>query len=80
MIIQRRKLVGYIDSDLQTSPQDFNLLLKYINDYDLVTGVRSNRKDSLVKNASSKIANRIRRLFTNDGMDDTGCPLKVYKN
>jgi len=72
-------LVGYIDADLQTSPQDFNLLLEHIEDYDLVTGVRSNRKDSFVKNMSSKIANGIRRAFTNDGMDDTGCPLKVIK-
>lgn len=73
------ELVGYIDSDLQTAPEDFNLLLDYIGDYDLVTGVRSNRKDSFVKNMSSKIANSIRRTFTNDGMDDTGCPLKVIK-
>ena len=25
------ELVGYIDSDLQTAPEDFNLLLKYID-------------------------------------------------
>ncbi|RIA10314.1 glycosyl transferase family 2 [Flavobacteriaceae bacterium MAR_2010_72] len=73
------ELVGYIDSDLQTAPSDFNLLLEYIGDYDLVTGVRANRKDSFVKNMSSKIANGIRRSFTHDGMDDTGCPLKVIK-
>ncbi|MGJ8594063.1 MAG: glycosyltransferase [Aquaticitalea sp.] len=73
------ELVGYIDSDLQTSPEDFNLLLDYIDDYDLVTGVRSNRKDSFTKNMSSKIANGIRRTFTHDGMDDTGCPLKIIK-
>ena len=72
-------LVGYIDADLQTNPEDFNLLLNKISDYDLVTGVRTKRKDSLVKNISSFIANSIRRLFTNDNMDDTGCPLKVIK-
>jgi len=72
-------LLGYIDSDLQTSPEDFNILLEHINDYDLVTGVRLNRKDSFVKNISSLIANGIRRAFTHDGMDDTGCPLKVIK-
>lgn len=60
-------LVGYIDSDLQTAPEDFNLLLEQIEHYDLVTGVRSNRKDSFVKNMSSLIANGIRRAFTNDG-------------
>ena len=58
---------------------DFNLLLDHIDAFDLVTGVRSNRKDSFVKNMSSKIANGIRRSFTHDGMDDTGCPLKVIK-
>jgi len=73
-------LVGYIDSDLQTDPKDFNLLLAEIGENDLVTGVRANRKDSFVKNMSSKIANGIRRAFTHDGMDDTGCPLKVIKS
>ncbi|RMZ50191.1 glycosyltransferase family 2 protein [Flavobacteriaceae bacterium PRS1] len=73
------EFVGYIDSDLQTAPEDFNLLLEHITEYDLVTGVRANRKDSVVKNMSSTIANGIRRTFTHDGMDDTGCPLKVIK-
>ncbi|MCA0132008.1 glycosyltransferase family 2 protein [Winogradskyella alexanderae] len=73
------ELVGYIDSDLQTAPEDFNLLLEHIDSFELVTGVRSNRKDSFVKNVSSKIANGIRRAFTHDGMDDTGCPLKVIR-
>ena len=72
-------LVGYIDSDLQTDPQDFELLLKEIEEYDLVTGVRTNRKDSFTKKISSLIANKIRRSFTQDGMNDTGCPLKVIK-
>ncbi|RCT54801.1 glycosyltransferase family 2 protein [Winogradskyella sp. KYW1333] len=72
-------LVGYMDADLQTSPEDFNLLLEHIDQYELVSGVRHNRKDTLLKNLSSKMANRVRRLFTNDGMEDTGCPLKVFK-
>lgn len=72
-------LIGYIDSDLQTDPEDFELLLKEIGEYDLVTGVRTDRKDSFKKNISSLIANGIRKSFTHDGMDDTGCPLKVIK-
>ena len=73
------ELVGYIDADLQTTPEDFNLLLEHIDNHALVTGVRADRKDSFVKNMSSKIANGIRRAFTKDGMDDTGCPLKIIK-
>ena len=71
--------VGYIDADLQTTPEDFNILADYCEEFDLVTGVRTGRQDSFTKNLSSKIANSIRRSFTHDGMDDTGCPLKIIK-
>lgn len=69
--------VGYMDADLQTDPEDFNLLLRDIGNYEMVTGIRANRKDSFFKNIQSKIANGYRRMMTNDGISDTGCPLKV---
>ena len=72
-------LLGYIDADLQTSPKDFNILLNHTEHYDLVTGIRTQRKDSLIKKISSKISNKIRTIFTNDGMDDSCCPLKIIK-
>lgn len=70
---------GYIDADLQTSPEDFDLLLVHIADYAMVTGIRTGRKDSFVKKVSSKIANGFRRMMTGDGIEDTGCPLKIIK-
>ncbi|MFD2966807.1 glycosyltransferase family 2 protein [Sphingobacterium bambusae] len=70
---------GYIDADLQTDPMDFNLLFEHAENQDLVTGVRRLRKDSFSKKISSKLANKIRRFFTHDGMDDTGCPLKIIR-
>lgn len=73
------EFTGYIDADLQTTPSDFNRLLEHINQYALVTGVRTQRQDSVTKKMSSKIANSIRIWFTKDGMKDTGCPLKVFK-
>lgn len=69
--------VGYIDADLQTAPEDFNLLLEYVNDYEMVMGIRTGRKDSFVKNMSSRVANGFRRAMTHDGVEDTGCPLKI---
>lgn len=71
--------VGYIDADLQTAPEDFNLLLPYVKDFPLVIGIRANRKDSFFKNAQSKIANNFRRMMTGDDAQDTGCPLKVFR-
>lgn len=71
------QFVGYIDADLQTTPEDFELLLPYRNNFELVMGIRVGRKDSLGKKLSSKIANSFRRMMTKDGVEDTGCPLKV---
>ena len=68
------KWVGYIDADLQTTPQDFNKLLEFVDDYEMVMGIRTGRKDR-----SSRIANGFRRMMTHDGVEDTGCPLKVLR-
>ena len=75
----KTELVAYMDADLQTDPEDFDLLLEYIKDFPMVIGIRADRKDKLVKRLSSSFANRFRRLFTHDGILDTGCPLKVIR-
>ncbi|MDQ3290175.1 MAG: glycosyltransferase [Bacteroidota bacterium] len=69
--------IGYIDSDLQTSPMDFLLFFPYLPEYQMVNGIRQKRKDTFVKNISSKIANSFRRRMIQDGIADTGCPLKI---
>lgn len=71
------KWLGYIDADLQTVPEDFERLLPFASDYELVMGIRANRKDSFFKNLQSKIANSFRRMMTKDKATDTGCPLKI---
>lgn len=77
--IAQSEFIGYMDADLQTSPDDFNLLLALRADYDMVTGIRVNRKDSQMKRLQSRVANGFRRMMTHDGMRDTGCPLKVIR-
>lgn len=72
-------LIGYIDADLQTTPFDFELLLKELDGYTMITGFRGDRKDSLSKRIQSKVGNFIRRTLINDGIIDTGCPLKIIR-
>jgi len=74
------ELIGYIDADLQTTPFDFDLLLKEIDLYDAVIGFRGKRKDTWSKKIQSRIANAIRRTLIDDAVIDTGCPLKVLKS
>lgn len=52
--IAQSSFVGYIDADLQTAPKDFELLLPYRNEYEMVMGIRTGRKDSLGKNYRRK--------------------------
>ncbi len=68
---------GYIDADLQTFPEDFELLLPHVKDAKLVCGIRAKRHDTLSKKLQSKIANKIRSAVTHDGFTDTNCPLKL---
>ncbi len=72
-------LVGYIDADLQTDPEDFEILLPLMQNCELAMGIRANRKDSGFKKLQSKFANGFRRFMTKDTATDTGCPLKIMK-
>ena len=71
------EFVGYMDADLQTTPEDFNLLLDGMEGKSMMIGIRANRKDTFFKKIQSKIANGFRKMMTHDGATDTGCPLKT---
>ena len=69
-----------IDGDLQNDPADIPKLLAEIErGADLVCGYRAQRKDTLVKRITSRVANFVRSRFTRDGVRDTGCTLKAMK-
>lgn len=73
------EIIIEIDGDLQQDSEDILKLLPYTATYDVVCGWRQERQDGLVKKLSSRIANRVRNVFTNDGVHDTGCPLKIFR-
>ncbi len=69
-----------MDGDLQNDPSDIPQMLSYALDgeFDVVTGIRQKRKDSLVKKIPSKIANFLVRRVTKLDIKDNGCALKVF--
>jgi dolichol-phosphate mannosyltransferase len=76
----RGTVVVLIDGDLQNDPADIPRLLAEIeHGADLVCGYRAQRKDTLVKRLTSRIANFVRSRFTKDGVRDTGCTLKAMR-
>ena len=72
--------VVIIDGDLQNDPADIpKLLAEIARGADLVCGYRVKRRDTLVKRATSRIANAVRSRYTKDGVRDTGCTLKAMR-
>ncbi len=74
-------IIVTLDGDGQNNPYDIPRLLEFYNksnDIYLVGGIRSKRKDNLIKIISSRIANYVRSKFLEDGCTDTGCSLKVF--
>ena len=69
-----------MDGDLQNDPSDIPQMLAPVvsGDYDVVTGIRQKRKDSLIKKIPSKIANFLVRRVTKLDIKDNGCALKVF--
>ena len=75
----RGKAILFIDSDLQLAPEDLpRLVVKYDEGYDLVSGCRKNRKDSLFRVLPSRIANMIMRKVSQTTLSDFGCTFKLY--
>jgi glycosyltransferase involved in cell wall biosynthesis len=76
----RGATVVIIDGDLQNDPADIpKLLAEIARGADLVCGYRVKRQDTLVKRATSRIANAVRSRYTKDGVRDTGCTLKAMR-
>ena len=76
----RGEIAVLIDGDLQNDPADIPRLLAEISrGADLVCGYRAQRKDTMVKRITSRVANFVRSRFTRDGVRDTGCTLKAMR-
>lgn len=74
------EIIITMDSDLQNDPKDIPLLLAEMEKgYDVVSGWRFKRKDTLSKHLSSRAANLLRKVLINDTIHDSGCSLKAYK-
>ena len=69
-----------MDGDLQNDPSDIPQMLQFAvgGEYDVVTGIRQKRKDSLIKKIPSKIANFLVRRVTKLDIKDNGCALKIF--
>ncbi|MBL6927792.1 MAG: glycosyltransferase family 2 protein [Rhodospirillales bacterium] len=79
----RGAIIATLDGDGQNDPADIPALVEKLRrsvhpERLLVAGHRANRRDTITKRMSSRIANGVRRGLLGDGTPDTGCGLKVF--
>lgn len=68
-----------MDSDLQLAPEELPLLVKeFENGFDVVSGHRKERKDTLYRTLPSKIANFIMQKLSKSNLTDFGCTFKIF--
>lgn len=73
-------LVFMMDADLQDDPNEMDNFIKKIEEgYDLVSGYKKNRLDSIEKRYASKIYNKMINLLFNMNLHDHNCGFKCFK-
>ncbi len=78
----RGEWIATLDGDGQNDPADIPNLLARTAAADapaLVGGVRAKRRDAWSKRAASRLANAVRQALLQDGCDDSGCGIKVFR-
>lgn len=77
----RGRLVALLDADLQTYPEDLPKLIETLENekFDAVVGIRAERHDSGWRKFSSRFANGVRNRLTREDIQDTGCPIKIFR-
>lgn len=78
----RGRWIITLDADLQNDPDDIHLIHSKLKEgYDVVSGVRMNRKDSaLRRKLPSRIVNHFIAKRADCVQSDMGCPFKGYTN
>ncbi len=78
-------LIATLDGDGQNDPADIPALLDRMRAEAasggrpiLIAGHRTTRRDTAIKRAGSRIANRVRAGLLRDATPDTGCGLKLF--
>ncbi len=75
----RGSIVLSMDSDLQLDPAEIpQLLAEYDKGFDVVSGFRKERHDSLWRIVPSRLANVIMRRASHSQLSDFGCTFKLY--
>ena len=77
--IAKGDVVVTLDADLQNPPEEIGkLVAKFDEGYDVVGGVRQDRRDTVFRRGASWLVNLVTVRITGIRMSDYGCMLRAY--
>lgn len=71
--------IAFMDADLQNDPESLISLVAKCGEYDVVFGIRADRKDDLLYTLPSVVGNLLLSLLFGVRITDSGCSLRVGK-
>ena len=78
--VSRGHVIVTMDGDLQNDPDDIPRIVNRLREgYDLVSGWRHQRQETLSRKLPSRLANRLIGKVTGVRLHDYGCSLKAYR-
>lgn len=77
--VAQGRYVFISDSGGSHEPTDFFRMFKYLNEYDIISGYKKNRQDSMYRKILSKIFNSYISLLFFHRFYDIDCGFKIYK-
>jgi glycosyltransferase involved in cell wall biosynthesis len=78
----RGRVIVTLDADLQNDPNDLPKLLAALEKFDCACGSRvaaRRQSDKFIRVASSRIANWVRNLLSNENISDAGCCYRAFR-
>jgi dolichol-phosphate mannosyltransferase len=78
----RGRVIVTLDADLQNDPGDLPKLLAALEKFDCACGSRvaaRSQSDGFIRVMSSRIANGVRNLLSNENISDAGCCYRAFR-
>jgi undecaprenyl-phosphate 4-deoxy-4-formamido-L-arabinose transferase len=76
----RGQIIVTLDADLQNPPEEIPKLLSKLDEgFDVVGGIRQQRRDSFIRKIPSLLTNKIASIVLGKKMVDCGCMLRAYR-
>jgi len=74
-----KEWIAYMDSDGQFNPEDFQKLLPYVNETDIITGRRFKRADPFMRKVNAKGFAFLNLVILGLWVHDINCAMKMFK-